>query len=111
MERRRRIKLSLWAFAYEIVGAPMVDDATFDAMAYASNRDISTGRLDIWWRLNFQPFTGQWVHQHPELDRLAKLYVDLVVRNINRTHEKCKTCGLNQSVDDPHDHTTGHHPV
>lgn len=79
IERRRRIKLSLWAYAYEIVGVPLVDDATFDAMAYASNRDINTGRLDEWWRQHFQPYTGQWVHHHPEINRLAKLYVDMTV--------------------------------
>jgi hypothetical protein len=74
VERRRRIRLSVWAYAYEIANAPLVDDARFDAEAYASNPQIFTGRLDIWWMQHFRPFTGQWINWHPELPRVALLY-------------------------------------
>lgn len=74
VERRRRIRLSLWAYAYEIAGAQLVDDARFDAEAYRSDPDIETGRLDDWWRACFAPHTGQWIHSHPELPALAQLH-------------------------------------
>lgn len=80
IERRRRIRLCLWAYAYEIAGAPLVDDHRFDTEAYASDPTLSTGRLDQWWRETFQPFTGQWIHQHPELSRLAALHARLTAR-------------------------------
>ena len=74
IERRRRIRLSLWAYAYEIAGAQLVDDARFDAEAYKSDPQIETGHLDDWWQACFAPHTGQWIHSHPELQRLADLY-------------------------------------
>jgi hypothetical protein len=78
IERRRRIRLSVWAYAYEIVGEPIVEDWRFDIEAYASDPTIITGRLDDWWRASFQPFTGQWIHSHPETDRLTRLYRRLI---------------------------------
>ena len=33
-ERRRRINVALWAYAYEERDDPIVDDATFDRVSY-----------------------------------------------------------------------------
>ena len=33
VERKRRINLALWAYAYEVQDDPLVDDATFDREA------------------------------------------------------------------------------
>ena len=74
IERRRRVRLSLWAYAYEIGGSSIVDDATYDREAYASDKSISTGMFDDWWRIFFTPHTGQWIHGHPDLPGIAKLY-------------------------------------
>jgi hypothetical protein len=73
-ERRRRIRLALYAYAYEIEAAPMVDDATFDALAQLSAPAIRTGRHDLWWRENFDAHTAQWIHAFPDLDGIAQLY-------------------------------------
>ena len=73
-ERRRRIQLSMWAYAYEIANEPMVSDAVFDATAAQSDPSITTGHLDDWWRKNFQPYTGSWVLSHPELSQLERRY-------------------------------------
>lgn len=72
VERRRRIRLSIWAYAYEFLEQPIVDDATFDHEAYAVDLSISTGhpKLDRWFKRNFLPYTGQWVTTHPELKKL-----------------------------------------
>ncbi|MEC4629921.1 hypothetical protein VSS86_19560, partial [Bacillus safensis] len=76
IERRRRIRVALWAYAYEIADNPMVDDATFDEEAKKIDVQVSTGntKLDLWFRKNFSAFTGSWVRQHPELHKLAALY-------------------------------------
>lgn len=80
IERRTRIKLTVWAYAYEIAGDPLVTDTEFDALAYTSNRNIQTGLYDEWWRDNFQPHTGQWIYNHPGLNACAKVYCCLTGR-------------------------------
>jgi len=76
IERRLRIRVALWAFAYELRSDSLVDDATFDAAARAIDLTIATGRpdLDAWFRENFDPSTGSWVWRHPEVGKLSTLY-------------------------------------
>ncbi len=71
-ERRTRIKLCVAAYCYEYLDQPVLTDAQFDALANLSDPSIITGRHDDWWRNNFQPFTGSWIHSHPELAQLGK---------------------------------------
>ena len=75
-ERRKRIRVLLAAYAYEIAAAPIMSDAEFDALAQSIDVFESTGRndLDAWFIVNFDPDTGQWVHSFPELDKLAACY-------------------------------------
>lgn len=73
-ERRRRIMLSLWAYAYEFENKSLVSDAVFDSEASKVNSNIKTGRLDEFFTNVFQPHTGMWIHQHPELEKLIALY-------------------------------------
>jgi hypothetical protein len=72
-ERRTRIRLCVAAYAYEVLGAPVMSDAAFDALALTSDPSITTGRFDEWWRAEFQPHTGQWIHTHPDLSGVARL--------------------------------------
>ncbi len=74
VERRRRIQLTLWAYAYEIADAPLVIDGRFDTECRQSDLSINTGHLDDWWRTCFNPSTGMWIHMHPELDKVRKMY-------------------------------------
>lgn len=76
LERRRRIRLVLWAYAYEFRSDSIVSDAVFDEEAAKVDLSVDTGRpdLDEWFRREFSPITGQWVHQFPELDKVAALY-------------------------------------
>lgn len=77
-ERRRRVRLALWAFAYELMDNPLVDDALFDAECYKVDLSISCDypghAYDSWWRERFQPHTGQWIRSHPNLAGMSKLY-------------------------------------
>lgn len=74
-ERRRRIRVALAAYAYEIADAPIMSDADFDALARSINPATSTGNdtLDRFFREQFSPHTGQWVHKHPGISRLAEI--------------------------------------
>lgn len=87
-ERKNRIKLSLAAYAYEFKDNSIISDAEFDKLALAINTEVSTIEeyhtdpkqverykvLDNFFKTQFQPDTGQWIHMHPELDRLETLY-------------------------------------
>ena len=72
IETRRRVKLTLWAYSYEFMNHSMVDDHKFDEECRKVDLTISTRRpdLDGWWREKFDPSTGMWIHNHPELDIL-----------------------------------------
>lgn len=75
-ETRKRILVALWAYAYEVANDPLVSDAEFDALAKEIDVSVGTARpaLDAFFRNEFDPSTGQWVHRHPEIGKLAAMY-------------------------------------
>ena len=78
IETKRRIQVSVAAYAYEFKHDSIIDDATFDkeCLALQDGLVINTTRpdLDQWFRENFDPSTGVWIHDHPELNKIAELY-------------------------------------
>lgn len=76
IETQRRIKVSLWAYAYEIHNDPLVSDGVFDYECYMVDLSIDTDRpnLDKWFRDNFEPCTGLWIYSHPDIKLLEKIY-------------------------------------
>ena len=82
-EKRKRIRCALFAYAYEL-GEPLVPDAEFDALATSIDPSVSTGdeKLDAFFRTEFQPYTGSWVHAHPELWKLSDLYERLTMARV-----------------------------
>ena len=79
-EKRRRIRLALWAYAYEIRDHSLVSDQEFDTEARLVDLSVDTDRpdLDVWYRENFAPYTGSWIHKHPELSRIEKTYARML---------------------------------
>ena len=75
-ETRRRIRVAVAAWAYEVHNDPLMSDAEFDALAREIDVDRSTANshLDQWFALNFNPDTGMWVHDHPEPEGLERIY-------------------------------------
>lgn len=75
IERRRRIQVAVWAYAYELMDEPLVSDERYDQVALLINPAISTGhKLDSFYRTEFTPYTGQWIHNHPDLAGIKRLY-------------------------------------
>lgn len=76
IERRNRIRLSIAAFAYEFESNSIMNDGDFDALAQTIDPKMDTGneQMDQFFRDHFAPHTGQWIHDHPELDKLRILY-------------------------------------
>jgi len=75
IERKRRIDVAAWAYAYEVENNPIVDDATFDREAALIDPSVSTGHavLDEFFRTEFGAHTGLWVHRHPEKHKLPRM--------------------------------------
>ena len=75
-ETRIRIKVALYAYAYEYEATSLVSDAEFDSLCYQIDLNVNTRRpdLDTWFRKYFQPHTGQWIHNHPELEKIKSIY-------------------------------------
>ncbi len=80
LETRRRSRVAVAAYAYEIIGQPIMTDAEFDTLAKQIDLSINTRRpeLDKWFRENFEPHTGMWVHNHPDRRRLDQLATNIL---------------------------------
>lgn len=76
IERRRRIQLSIAAFAYEFMNESLISDAEFDAAALLVQPEMDTGNplLDNFFRTEFSPSTGMWIRRHPELGKVEDKY-------------------------------------
>lgn len=75
-ETRRRIRLTLAAYAYEFGETLTMTDEEFDRTALEVDLTRKTGnkRMDEWWQRNFAAHTGLWVRNHPELERAKDTY-------------------------------------
>jgi hypothetical protein len=75
-QTRLRIQLSVYAYAYELASDSLISDAQFDQMCLEINPDIETGnkKLDKFFKTEFDPATGMWIRNHPELNKITELY-------------------------------------
>lgn len=75
IERRRRIRVAVWAYAYEVFDVSLVSDHRFDTECKLIDTSVLTGkpRLDQWFAKEFAAHTGQWAHKHPDLKHLDAL--------------------------------------
>lgn len=75
-ERRNRILVAVAAFAYEMLSVSIMSDEAFDNLASEINPSRPTGRPDIdaFFRKHFNPHTGMWIHHHPDLAGVRRIY-------------------------------------
>lgn len=76
LERWRRIRLSLAAYAYEFENVSIMSDHEFDEMSKLIDVTVSTDnrRLDAYFKREFNPCTGMWIRSHPEIPKLKRLF-------------------------------------
>lgn len=76
IERRNRIRLCVACYAYEFGFDQTMTDVAWDALAKSIRPNMMTGHrvMDKFFREEFKDYTGQWIHAHPELDGIARLY-------------------------------------
>lgn len=78
-EKQRRIKVAVAAYLYEVCDLTWISDAEFDALCLTVDVSQETGNpvMDQWFKDNFDPSTGMWVHIHPDqkgLHRIARSF-------------------------------------
>lgn len=75
-ERRNRIRLSIFAYAYEFHDHSIISDAEYDVLSRKINKSVLTGHknLDMFFKKQFEPDTGMWIHKHPDLHGIRLLY-------------------------------------
>ena len=76
VERRRRIRLSVAAYAYEVHDDSVMSDGEFDKECLLVDISQTTGnrKLDNFFKNYFDPSTGSWIHKHPEKNKLEQIY-------------------------------------
>lgn len=81
-ERRNRILVAVCAYAYELRDHSLVPDAAYDALARSIQPQLRTNHdaLDHFFTTRYSADTGQWIHEHPELDGIRRLYETHYVR-------------------------------
>jgi len=81
-ERHRRIRLSIAAYAYEMHSDSIMSDGEYDHLALQINEALPTNNtiMDKFFVEQFSPYTGQWIHKHPDKKGLEKLYQKFYVK-------------------------------
>jgi len=76
VERHNRIKLSVAAYAYEFHSNSIMSDADFDELCQKIDTTVDTENavLDKFFREDFDPSTGMWIHKHPDLTGIERIY-------------------------------------
>lgn len=76
LERWRRIRASVAAYAYEYHSHSFITDAEYDELCKQIDTSVLTGnaKLDKFFREAFDASTGQWIHKHPDLKGIKRLY-------------------------------------
>lgn len=76
-EISNRIKISVAAYAYEFEDDSIMSDGDFDALALKIDPKVSTGnkKMDRFFKETFSPHTGQWIHKHPEIEGIKRIYL------------------------------------
>ena len=78
IQTRNRIKIAVFAYAYEFKNDSLVSDAEFDELAkeVKAGLDIGTGndKLDEFFAKEFVTDSGMWIHRHPELHKVCDMY-------------------------------------
>ncbi len=76
IEKRKRINVALYAYAYEIMGHSLVSDEKYDTISLGIRPKLPTNYpiMDNFFKNEFSPDTGMWIYKHPELEKIAQIY-------------------------------------
>jgi len=94
LERKKRMNVLLWAYAYEMRDDSLVDDFHFDRVCYEIDLSIDTDRpdLDEWFRKEFDPCTGSWIRSYPDLEKIMDIYDRVKEYERGERERTCPEC-------------------
>lgn len=78
--RRKRIMITIYAYAYEMKSDSLVDDYYYDNLSLEVDKDkeVDTGsaKYDKFFKEQFSPDTGMWIRKHPDLNngKIERVY-------------------------------------
>lgn len=80
-----RTRLAIFAFAYEFRSNSLIGDKEYDELSLLVDPAIETDNpeLDKFFREHYHPATGQWIHSHPQLAGIERIYNSIIA---NRQH-------------------------
>ena len=83
-EIRLRIKVAVCAYAYEYRHDQLIEDLEYDELSRSIDTAVATGNeeLDTFFKEEFSADTGMWVHKHPDIASLDKIY--LIIKRSKR---------------------------
>lgn len=72
----RKKQISAVAFGVELRGVPLMLRSDWERIGSRVDRYTLTGRpaLDEFWATRFSVMTTRWIHDHPDLDEVAKAF-------------------------------------
>jgi hypothetical protein len=78
-ERKNRIRVALFAYAYEVMDDPIASDSDFDSLCLKINPNVITDNpvMDRFFKEEFNPSTGMWIYKHPEWEGIARIYTSI----------------------------------
>ena len=78
--RRGRIRISVFACAYEMYDTSLLSDTEYDKLALSIDTTTRTDNtlMDDFFRDEYRPYTGSWVYNHPELGKLRLLTLEVL---------------------------------
>lgn len=75
VENRNRLRLCLFAYAYEFLGNSLISDSEYDDLSYTINPFINTdSNYDNFWLTEFNAFTSMWIRKHPNIKGIKDIY-------------------------------------
>ena len=80
LQKRLRARLAVCAYAYEFMFTSLIHDSEYDRLSLEVDTSVGTDRpdLDRWFKENFDPSTGMWVQNHPDLARLRSIVLGIL---------------------------------
>jgi hypothetical protein len=75
-EIKNRIDVAVYAYSYEIEHESLISDAEYDKLALSINPQVQTGNkvMDDFFLNEFDPCTGSWIYNHPNIEMLKRIY-------------------------------------
>lgn len=72
----RRKQIAAVTFGVEIRGVALMLETDWDGIAQRIDTSLGTCHpvLDEFFRARFSPLTTSWIHEHPELDGIARMF-------------------------------------